>query len=313
MTTELFEELADNAPVMIWRSRLDKLCDFFNKSWLDFRGRTQEEEFGMGWAEGVHPDDFNRCLSTYTAAFDANEEFSMEYRLRRHDGAYRWILDNGKPFYRDGQFAGYFGSCLDITEHKEAEEAHNRLIAELNHRVKNTLSTVQSLVSLTLRGSATIEEAKEHLTSRIMAIAQAHEAISENAWRGVPLKALVNRIADVHKAFRPRIEISGNDAMISAASAQSLAMALNELFLNAIEHGALAAQGQVHISWRGSGQWLELRWDENGGPPVAANARNGLGWRLIKTMLPSDIGGDASFEQRPEGLTCLIKFPLPAT
>ena len=96
----LFEELANNAPVMIWRSRLDKLCDFFNKPWLDFTGRTHAQEFGMGWAEGVHPDDFDRCVKIYTTAFDAREKFSMEYRLRRHDGVYRWILDTGTPFIR---------------------------------------------------------------------------------------------------------------------------------------------------------------------------------------------------------------------
>src|SRR3954463_9640341 len=95
-----FRELADNAPVMIWRSAPDKLCDWFNKPWLDFVGRTMEQEIGNGWAEGVHADDFDRCLQTYGAAFDAREKFTMIYRLRRRDGAYRYILDNGAPFYR---------------------------------------------------------------------------------------------------------------------------------------------------------------------------------------------------------------------
>src|SRR3712207_1756569 len=109
-----FRELADNAPVMIWRAGPDKLCDFFNKPWLDFTGRTLEQEIGNGWTEGVHPDDLDRCLSTYVEAFDARREFSMDYRLRRHDGEYRWVLDNGRPFYRAGnEFAGYFGSCID--------------------------------------------------------------------------------------------------------------------------------------------------------------------------------------------------------
>ena len=116
-----FRELADNAPVMIWRSGPDKLCDWFNKPWLDFVGRTMEQELGNGWAEGVHREDFDRCLKTYVTAFDARQPFSMTYRLRRHDGVYREILDNGAPFHRGGAFAGYFGSCIDVTEQRAAE------------------------------------------------------------------------------------------------------------------------------------------------------------------------------------------------
>jgi PAS domain S-box-containing protein len=111
-----FRELADFAPVMIWRAGTDKLCDWFNKPWLDFVGRAMEQELGNGWAEGVHKEDFDRCLQVYTTSFDARKNFSMIYRLRRHDGEFRYILDNGAPFYRSGAFAGYFGSCIDVTD-----------------------------------------------------------------------------------------------------------------------------------------------------------------------------------------------------
>jgi PAS domain S-box-containing protein len=119
-----FRTMANTAPVMIWMSNPDKLCTFFNKGWLDFTGRTLEQELGNGWAEGVHKEDFDRCLEVYTNAFDARREFTMEYRLRKHDGEYRWISDNGVPRYDlQGHFVGYIGSCVDITEQKRDEEA----------------------------------------------------------------------------------------------------------------------------------------------------------------------------------------------
>jgi PAS domain S-box-containing protein len=118
-----FRLVADAAPVLIWMSGIDKLCTYFNKPWLDFTGRPLAEELGNGWASGVHPDDFQRCLNTYTQSFDQREKFGMEYRLRRHDGEYRWIFDIGVPRYRQqGSFGGYIGSCVDITERKQAEQ-----------------------------------------------------------------------------------------------------------------------------------------------------------------------------------------------
>jgi PAS domain S-box-containing protein len=117
-------QLANTAPVMIWMGGLDKGCNYFNQSWLDFTGRTLAQEMGFGWAEGVHPDDFDRCLTIYTTAFDSHQPFSMEYRLRRADGVYRWILDNGAPMINAAaEFIGYIGSCIDISEQREAAQA----------------------------------------------------------------------------------------------------------------------------------------------------------------------------------------------
>ena len=123
LTRNEYQALVEQAPILIWRARTDGLCDYFNERWLAFRGRSLDEEFGNGWAEGVHPDDLDRCLKIYLENFSARRVFEMEYRLRRHDGAYRWIFDRGVPFYADsGEFAGYIGSCVDVTERVEAQE-----------------------------------------------------------------------------------------------------------------------------------------------------------------------------------------------
>ncbi len=127
-----FRRLADSAPVMIWQSGTDKLCYYFNKVWLEFTGCTLEQEQGNQWAEHVHPDDYQRCLDTYLTAFDQRQAFTMEYRLHRHDGEYRWIIDNGVPCVgNDNTFFGYVGSCLDITERKQIEDKLANVYAEL--------------------------------------------------------------------------------------------------------------------------------------------------------------------------------------
>jgi diguanylate cyclase (GGDEF)-like protein/PAS domain S-box-containing protein len=119
----LYRDVVDNGQALIWLAGLDKGCYYFNQPWLRFTGRTLEQEYGEGWAEGVHPDDLQRCLAIYVAAFDRRERFSMVYRLRRRDGAYRWIVDDGAPRFDTQQtFIGYVGHCLDITEQKEVED-----------------------------------------------------------------------------------------------------------------------------------------------------------------------------------------------
>jgi two-component system, LuxR family, sensor kinase FixL len=125
-----FRAMADTAPVMIWMSGTDKLCTFFNKGWLDFTGRPLEQEIGNGWADGVYQEDFDRCLEVYVHSFETRHPFTMEYRLQRWDGEYRWVLDSGAPrFAPDGTFLGYIGSCIDITERKQAQDLF-RLVVE---------------------------------------------------------------------------------------------------------------------------------------------------------------------------------------
>lgn len=129
-----FRTVCDSAPVMVWMSGPDQLCTYFNQPWLDFTGRSMEQELGNGWAGGVHPEDLAHCLDTYQSAFDARRPFTKEYRRRRADGEYRWIHCNGIPrFDPEGQFLGFIGSVVDITEERAAEEKERRRQAELAH------------------------------------------------------------------------------------------------------------------------------------------------------------------------------------
>src|SRR6516162_8514223 len=196
-----FCEVMDAAPVMIWVSGKDKGCVWFNKPWLIFSGRRMDQEIGNGWSEGVHHDDFDRCLKVYTTHFDARKDFRMQYRLRRHDGAYRWI-DTGMPrFAGDGAFLGYIGSCIDIHEHRELQsDLRHRLLenSELNrqadaamlaaaiaHEINQPLAAIVSNSSAGLRwldrDSPNIERAKATLNNIVQAGRRAGEII-ESLW-----------------------------------------------------------------------------------------------------------------------------------
>ena len=148
-----FRVITEATPVMVWMAGTDKLCTYFNKSWLDFVGRSLEQEVGNGWAENVHPDDFQRCLDIYTSSFDAREPFTMEYRLRHHSGQFRWILDNGVPRHSaDGHFEGYVGGCLDVHEQKEAREKLQNALMASQRLAAIVESSDDAIVSKDLNG-----------------------------------------------------------------------------------------------------------------------------------------------------------------
>jgi PAS domain S-box-containing protein len=309
---QLFEELADNAPVMIWRAGTDKLRDFVNAPWLQFTGRPLEKELGAGWLEGVHPDDLDRCLEVYRAALDSLKPFSTDYRLRRHDGAYRWVTDNGNPFNRNGQFAGYLGSCIDVHDQREIENGQKDLLSELNHRVKNVLATVQALVRQSLSSAAMPKDAEQRLTTRLMVLSTTQELLADNGWRGADLKRLAERILRLTAPGADRIVVDGPDVFLVPAQMQSLAMAFGELGLNARQHGAWSCgEGRTELRW----EWLEpdrlhFRWQEFQGPAVSIPQRRGFGLRLLQGMLPGEAGGKTDIRFDPSGFFCDVALNI---
>ena len=214
-----FRLVADSAPVMIWMSGTDKLCTYFNKPWLDFTGRSREQELGNGWAEGVHPEDLQRCLDTYTRAFDRLEAFRMEYRLRRHDGEYRWVLDIGVPrFNPDGSFAGYIGSCIDVTEQRRSDEqlrqaqedlarvtrvvAMGELAAAIAHEVNQPLTAIVTNANFCLRRLDGATSKPDELRAAITAIAS----------DGTRASGVISRIRSLLKKGAPdRAELDINE------------------------------------------------------------------------------------------------------
>ena len=145
LTHTEYKLLVEQAPILIWRAGTDAKCDYFNERWLEFTGRSMEQEVGDGWAEGVHPEDFQACVKYYLDNFKARKAFEMEYRLKRFDGHYRWLFDRGVPFYSEkGEFLGFIGSCIDINDKKSAQE-------ELRFARERELGSLRGLLPICLR------------------------------------------------------------------------------------------------------------------------------------------------------------------
>jgi PAS domain S-box-containing protein len=269
-----------------------------------------------------HPEDVERIWSKRDGDHgDASVRyFDWTLRLLLPDGAIRWVNGRGE-YLRDetGRIRRSRGVIMDITERKRWEEHQQVLINELNHRVKNTLATVQSIASQTLRNTPSIAAARPALEERLFALSRAHDVLTRENWEGAGLIEIVREALAPYRHEREnRLHLGRPDVRLSPRMALATAMALQELATNAVKYGALSnASGQVRIAWKvtreNGGQRLHLTWSESGGPPVEPPQRRGFGTRLIERSLAQDLSGIVEITFGPTGVVCTVNAPLTAT
>ena len=272
---ERFRLVADTAPALIWMSDADKLCIYFNKPWLDFTGRSLEAELGDGWAGGVHPEDFGRCLDTYAQAFDRREPFRMEYRLRRHDGEYRWVLDIGVPrFNQDGSFAGFIGSGVDVTVSKLAEE----VVANVSRR---------------------LIEAQEQERTRIAR--EIHDDIGQQlALLSVEIQQVKEIVPDSVVELRSRMDELRNRALEISIDAQSLS---HELHSSRLEYLGMVSAMKGFCKEFGNKHKVDVDFDSQGVPPTVPPEISICMFRVLQESLHNALkhSGVQHFEVKVQG------------
>ncbi|TXN23442.1 PAS domain S-box protein [Methylobacterium sp. WL9] len=315
-----FRLVADSAPALIWMTDENGEIVFANMHFDQLFGRPYAEMSGDGWHKIIHPPDLPGFSALFEEAVEHRQPFKAEMRVIDRGGGVRWLRCEGVPRLDEtGGFLGFTGCNIDITDAKRAEEHLMLLINELNHRVKNTLATVQSIALQSLRGleGEEAEAARAGFENRLLALARVHDVLTRENWEGAEMGAVV---AD---AIRPldggaktsRFSVSGPPLRLPPRLALSIAMALHELGTNAVKYGALSNEGgRVRISWtvtRGAELRLGLRWSESGGPPVKRPTRTGFGSRLIERSLARELEGEVALLYEPGGVVCTIDAPVP--
>ena len=260
-----FRMMADTAPVMVWMAGPDTHITFVNKRWLEFTGRKLEEEIGDNWFTGIHHHDLERCRESYLAAFKSEQPFTMEYRLRRLDGEYRWVIDTGVPLFEsDGRFGGYIGTCMDLTERKDMEDQLRRtlkekesLLREVHHRVKNNLQVISSLLNLQ---SASIKDPLvnqlfRECQVRITSIALLHETLHRSSdlsriKMGDYIRTLTGHLFRSY-GVDPNfivLELSIDDVEFDIDTGLTCGLIIDELISNCLKHAFVDDNGgRVHI------------------------------------------------------------------
>jgi len=295
-----------------------------NEAICSIVGGTREELLSWKLQGRTHPDDRDVDDELYRRQVAGDIGFySIEKRFMRKDGRVIWIAVRSSTV-RDstGHFLYGVRVVQDVTERKEAEERQKLLIDELNHRVKNTLATVQSLATQTARGTDSPEAFRKAFEGRLIALSQAHDQLTRRHWKSADLRDIVEGATAPHLAHPPesqdRIAVEGEPITVTPRVALTLALGLHELTTNASKYGALSVPaGRIEVSWRierppSQAPTLWIEWRERGGPPVTVPARQGFGTRFIEGSVASELQGKARLDYDPAGLICTMEIPLTA-
>ncbi|MEQ1756427.1 MAG: HWE histidine kinase domain-containing protein [Micropepsaceae bacterium] len=295
---------------------------FANDSFLKLTGYDREDVLGRPFnsliAPGVSPD----TLARIQEAFDGTRDVEPEVHYKRKDGSAFWVsVFITKVHDKNGVVVQHFISLVDLTRYMK-EQAHSKmLIDELNHRVKNTLATVQSIAAQALRGASNPEMAREAIESRLFALSCSHDLLTRESWEGAGLFDLVTEALKPFAAsseLARRLDISGDNIRVSPKTALALGIALHELATNAAKYGAFSNQsGSIAIKWslgaHSGEQRLILHWQEKGGPPVVPPTRKGFGSRVLIRGLAHELDAKVELDYAAQGLSCTIDVPLPAS
>ncbi|MBZ3695456.1 MULTISPECIES: HWE histidine kinase domain-containing protein [Phyllobacterium] len=292
---------------------------FANDSFLELTGYELEEVLGQNFNFLLAHVSDAAALADVRANFAKHADHDSEILYRRKDGSEFWAAIFISPVKDEaGTTVQYFASFVDLTKHRD-ELAHSKmLIGELNHRVKNTLSTVQSIVWQALRMDADPKTIQQAIESRLQALSRSHDLLTRQNWKDT---GLLDVIADALEPFgmtgdrAERIVIKGSNILFSPKIALALGIAFHELATNAIKYGAFSDEtGSVTITWdikdASEGRRLVLRWQEKGGPVVAQPLRRGFGSRMIETGLAQELDGIVRLEYPAEGVLCTMNFPV---
>ena len=269
------------------------------------------------FSAGLHPDDRERVTAAFAAATDPEQRalYDVEYRtVGKEDGVLRWVAAKGRGIFDDaGRCVRVIGTALDISVRKRAEEHMRLMVNELNHRVKNTLATVQGIATQTLTRSEIPTDVRETLTSRLMALARAHDVLTNEKWAGADIHEMAEAAAAPYRGMDSSpFKLNGPRMNVPPNTAIALALVFHELATNAAKYGALSIPGgEVRLTWSAApsteGRLLQLTWREIGGPPVSPPQRTGFGTRLIRRGLAAELGGAIELDYQPAGLVCTIE------
>jgi PAS domain S-box-containing protein len=257
----------------------------------------------------LHPGDFDKLREAMNRFNRGARSYETEFRIVRPDGEIRWCVGTAAATVdRSGRVVRVSGVTVDITERKRAEERQNLLTREVDHRAKNALALAQSIVRLT-RGDD-VKAYVEAVEGRISALARVHTILSLSSWQGAEISKLVDEELAPY-ATGDQIAFSGANIQLQPATAQTLAMALHELVTNSAKYGALSTvSGRLTIRWEADADMLRILWEERDGPLVERPASRGFGTRSVIASIESQLGGQAQFDWRAEGLVCRLSVPL---